>query len=186
MGDNTTAPAPRIGRPPLGPFPADGVEPAPLDLDTLHQLTSILAVVGDADAVGGLLRPFNGRARAALVAALQGRPDGLCAAAAGIALSTLKLWRSQHEAFRLAYQTASEWGFSGALEGELYRRALAGADDRGSARLLEVALKARSPSYRDKQQTQLTVIHEAREHRRQLVAGWDVDGEAREVRDDDE
>ncbi len=54
-------------------------------------------------------------------------------------------------------------GFSRTFEAELFSRALAGPEDRGSARLLEVALKQRDPSYRDKSDVSVTVVQQARE-----------------------
>ena len=115
----------------------------------------------DADAVeeiSGLLDGFNGRARRVCLLLLGGA--SLLQAAAGAALSrgTLDNWRQGNAAFQRAVGLCLDLG-SALYEGELHSRALAGPDDRGSMRALELVVKARNPDYRDKQQIQMGVLH---------------------------
>ena len=115
----------------------------------------------EADAVAelaGLIGGFNGRARRVLLSLLGGA--SLLQAAAGAALSrgTLDNWRQADAAFQRAVGLWLDLG-SALYEGELHSRALAGPDDRGSMRALELVVKARNPDYRDKAQVQMGVIH---------------------------
>lgn len=115
----------------------------------------------DADAVeeiSGLLDEFSGRARRVCLLLLGGA--SLLQAAAGAALSrgTLDNWRQGNAAFQRAIGLCLDLG-SALYEGELHSRALAGPDDRGSMRALELVVKARNPDYRDKAQVQMGVIH---------------------------
>lgn len=64
-------------------------------------------------------------------------------------------------------------------ETELYRRAMAGAADRGSVRALEIVLKARDPQYRDRLQVQHSAMLEGERAVSRLTSGWaDDDSEA--------
>lgn len=69
----------------------------------------------------------------------------------------LKAKLNADPALREAYEVAESMAIA-PLEDELRSRALAGADDRGSMRALEIALKAADPRYRDAASLQLTVV----------------------------
>lgn len=167
--------------------PPEGVS-VPLDVDLVlggaqhvesesNDLAEInlgaLARVGiSAEAISGLLAPFTGRARVALIALLRGASQGMAGAAVGIAPETMRLWQRQDPAFAEAVKSAQAWGFSATFESELYSRALAGREDRGSMRALEMVVKARDAAYRDKTQTTIEVIARAAGAVGQLAGGW--------------
>jgi hypothetical protein len=96
----------------------------------------------------------------------------MAAAAAGVSEATLEQWEKKHPEFRQATVSAYQMGFRRVFEPELYRRALAGPDDRGSMRALELVTKARDGSYRDKSQVQMEVFHRATEATSGLTGGW--------------
>lgn len=151
------APARAPGRPPTGPLPVYGEALPPLDRAEVARLVPSI----DADAVeeiSGLLDGFSGRARRVCLLLLGGA--SLLQAAAGAALSrgTLDNWRQGNAAFQRAVGLCLDLG-SALYEGELHSRALAGPDDRGSMRALELVVKARNPDYRDKAQIQMGVLH---------------------------
>jgi hypothetical protein len=50
---------------------------------------------------------------------------------------------------------------------------MAGADDRASARLLELWVKREDAAYRDKAQLQIDVIQRASVARGAIISGWD-------------
>lgn len=165
------------GRTPLGPM-GDALT-SKLEASDVAQLQDALAI-GDGDfrvtmateTLIGLLKPFNNRARAVLVALLRGYSKGMAATHAGIAEATLANWERAQPAFREATVSAYQAGFRRVFEPELYRRAMAGTEDRGSMRALELVTKARDSAYRDKAQMQLEVVHRAAESMGKLVAGW--------------
>ena len=163
------------GRIPWGPYPRPD-EPQSLPLtDVLSfedRTDSITGMRLDGAEIVGLLEPFNGRARAALIALLRGASRTQAAVAAGIDIDTMRGWERKHEQFATATATCANWGFATVFERELMSRALAGADDRGSMRALELIIKARDASYREKQQIQMEHIIRARAAQDTLVAGW--------------
>jgi len=169
------------GRMPLGPM-GDGLtlELVPADVATLQEHLSVgdgdFRVTVPAEELCGLLAPFNTRARHVLVALLRGYSRGMAATNAGVSESTLGLWEKAHPAFREATVHAYQTGFRRTFEPELYRRAMAGTEDRGSMRALELVTKARDSAYRDKAQMQLEVTHRAVESMGKLVAGWSEQG----------
>ena len=151
------APARAPGRPPTGPLPVYGETLPPLDRAEVARLVPSI----DADAVeeiGGLLDSFNGRARRVCLGLLGGASLLQAAASAGVARNTVDHWRQTDAAFQRAVGLCLDLG-SALYEGELHSRALAGPDDRGSMRALELVVKARNPDYRDKQQIQMGVLH---------------------------
>lgn len=112
----------------------------------------------DCEEIGGLIGRFNGRARRVLFALLEGKSLAQASAIAVIGRDTLDNWRRNVQEFGYAVTLCHDLG-SALYEGELHSRALAGPDDRGSMRALELVVKARNPDYRDKAQVQMGVIH---------------------------
>ena len=121
-----------------------------------------------------LLSPFDGRRRAFLTGLLNGRSRSMAAAGAGITLRSIQLWEKADPAFREASITAEQIGFAGVIESELYRRALAGQEDRGSMRALELIVKSRDAAYREKSQVTLDVVQRAEEAGLRFVEGWEA------------
>jgi len=122
--------------------------------------------------VVGLVAPFDGKRRAVLTALLNGSSKSMAAAGAGVTPRSVQLWEKADEAFRNAVAAAEQIGFAGVIESELYRRALAGQEDRGSMRALEMVVKSRDAAYREKSQISLEVVQRAEETHRRLVDGW--------------
>ena len=181
------------GMPPLGPL-ADSVTP-PLSPQVIDALANHLNVsAGDvtlpsedgeeagavvqfniappAEEIAGLLEPFNGRGRGVLVAMLRGYSQRMAAATVGVTGDTVSNWGKRHPEFAEALRKAADWGFSRTFEKELHQRALAGPDDKGSMRALELVTKARAPEYREKQQIAMEVTHRAEIAMSGLVQGW--------------
>lgn len=161
----------------LGPLVDADSPPVPLgDVERLRDALTVgndsFGVTVSADLLIGLLGPFNTRARAILVALLRGYSRGMAATTAGIAEATLDNWEKRVPEFREATVQAHQMGFRRTFEPELYRRAMAGNDDRGSMRALELVTKARDSAYRDKSQLQMEVVHRAGESMTKLVGGW--------------
>lgn len=101
------------------------------------------------EAVADVLAPFGARKRAFLVRLLNGWSKKAAAAGAGVSVRTTQLWAKAELEFADAVHFCEEAGFASVVESELYRRAFAGAKDKGSMRALELVLKSRSPKYRD-------------------------------------
>jgi len=161
----------------LGPV-IDGATPpiAPSDLQTLEDALAIgdgeFRVTIPASELAGLIGPWNTRARVILIHLLKGYSRGMASTQAGVSEDALANWEKAHPAFREATVYAYQMGFRRTFEPELYRRAMAGTEDRGSMRALELVTKARDSAYRDKAQMQLEVTHRAVESMGKLVAGW--------------
>ena len=171
------------GAPPLGPL-ADA-STGPLVAAAIDQLAQHLAMNGDeftvpmpAEEIAGLLEPFNGRARGVLVAMLRGYSQRMAAATVGVTGDTVSDWGKRHPEFAQALRKAADWGFSRTFERELHQRALAGPDDKGSMRALELVTKARAPEYREKQQIAMEVTHRAEMALGNMVQGWSEDAPA--------
>ena len=124
------------------------------------------------EAITGLLRPFNTRARSVLVSLLRGYSLGMAAAAAGISTDSVALWGRNEPSFAHAVVQARDLGFRRTQEPELYRRAMAGEGDRGSMRALELIVKARDSAYREKSQIAMEITHKAGESLTRLVGGY--------------
>ncbi|MDX9738733.1 MAG: hypothetical protein RBT53_11370, partial [Azonexus sp.] len=120
----------------------------------------------------GLLRPFNGRARAVLIALLRGHSRTMAATAAGIDVDTLRRWEQREPEFARATARAADFGFSSVYEAELYDRAL-DRSDKASGRLLELLLKSRSADYREKSQLQLEVVRRNEQAGSALLEGYE-------------
>lgn len=85
----------------------------------------------------------------------------MAAMSAGLHPESLRRMLKQDPEMREILTSAEEMGTRRVFEGELFTRALAGPEDRGSIRALELVMKARLPEYREKQQVQMEVIHRA-------------------------
>lgn len=130
-----------------------------------------------AETIRGILSSFEGPPRAVLVGLFQGVSKGMAAARAGVSPSTLLQWERRDPAYAKAVSDALALGFAGVLESELYRRAMAGVDDRGSMRALELVVKARDSTYRDKAGLEVTLIHRAQEAEAALSSGWESEAD---------
>ena len=95
---------------------------------------------------------FSGRKQIFLTALLNGQSRSMAATAAGVTTRATQYWASKDHTFARAAKEAAQYGFATVIEPELYRRALAGVDDRSSMRALEMIVKQRDPSYREKSQ----------------------------------
>ena len=145
------------GRLPQGPRTIDG-SPLPLEPGEITFVTArAMEVHIPSDALGGLLGPFNGRARVILLRLLAGFSMGMAAAAAGLSKHGLDSWRERDPEFAQAVTLAYDIGFGAVIEAGAYSRAM-DRNDRASGRLLELILKARGEEYREKSQVQLSVI----------------------------
>lgn len=162
----------------LGPRNPSG-EIEVLDTSAVSQIQNHLSLSFDgfqieipAEQISGLLQPFNTRARVILIHLLKGYSRGMAAAQAGVSEGALNAWEKGDPEFREATVWAYQTGFRRTFEPELYRRALAGPDDRGSMRALELVTKARDSAYRDKSQVQHEIITRAMEATGSLTGGW--------------
>ena len=123
----------------------------------------------------GLLRTFADRAggngEAIALGLMAGMSVRRAALASGITAEALYAWMKSDPELRRAVLAAEAIG-AARFEAELERRALAGADDRGSVRALELVVKARMPEYRDKTQVQMDVVHKAESAVLDIVGDW--------------
>lgn len=163
----------------------DDAQTPPLLIKDVRELrTNLTLDAGDfrvelpEDTIRGLLEPFSTRARMVIVSLLRGYSQRMAAATAGISDETVRLWGKAHPEFAQAVAKASNLGFSRTFERELHQRALAGPDDRGSMRALELVTKARAPEYREKQQIAMEVTHRAEQALGMMVQGWSDDAAA--------
>ena len=104
-------------------------------------------------------------------ALVHGRSLRLASVDAGVTYTAIRDWMRSDPELRSAVLAAEAVGAS-VFERELERRALAGADDRGSVRALELVVKARMPEYRDKTQVQMDVVHKAESAVLDIVGDW--------------
>ncbi|MFW6174353.1 MAG: hypothetical protein ACOC5K_01060 [Chloroflexota bacterium] len=128
-----------------------------------------------ADYVAGLVRLFQERAgeQWAHIASLMLRGHTLRTAATRSGLTyqgAQKAIKADPELSSLV--AAAEAAGAGVFEGELMERALAGSEDKGSMRALELVVKARMPEYRDKRQEEITVTHKAESAMASVIDGW--------------
>jgi hypothetical protein len=159
------------GRPRVGPRPVlkdPIVDPVRIEISPVGSAMMEL----DPQVAAGLCQPFSGRARTVLLALLQGWSRTQAAAFAGVTDSAVRQWGQQDRAFSEAVEAAQSLGFARGPESELYKRAFAGEEDRGSMRALELIIKARSPEYREKVQTRLDVVHHAERMMGAMADGW--------------
>ena len=156
---------------PQGPRPLSD-EPLPIQEEDYQLVTRTgQSVAIPAEALGGLLRPFNGRARQILLRLLAGHSLGMAAASVALSKDALDDWRKRDPEFGAAVTLCYDIGFSVGIEAEAYDRAM-NREDRASGRLLELILKARSPDYREKSQLQLEVVRRVEFAGHRMIAGW--------------
>lgn len=181
MADSSTS-APQVvnkGGPKTGPLAGDEATDILVTAD-VHALAKNLTldggdfqVITPVEEIRGLLAPFSNRARHILVSLLRGYSIRMAAANVGLTDETVRLWGKKAPEFAQAVQRASNLGFSRTFERELHSRAMAGTDDRGSMRALEMVVKARAPEYREKQQVHMEVVHRAEQALGGMVQGWE-------------
>lgn len=151
--------------------------PAPLALSVSYSAPELpFQVEVPVEYLAETLLPFDGRRRAFLVALLNGYSKGAAAASGGLSTRAVQLWAKKDADFAEAVRTCQGIGFAAVIESELYRRALAGTADNGSARALEVVLKSRRPEYREKHHYEVEVLAEAKQAIAAMVAGWRESG----------
>lgn len=131
----------------------------------------------DAQLIVGLLDGLRERAgesgyRIGLALAA-GQSRGMAALAGGLTRQGLAAWCKRDRSVAMLLDSCEQLGFSTVLESELYRRALNGESDRGSMRALELVVKARDATYRDKAQVQMEVVHRAQEAVAGAFGGWE-------------
>ena len=131
--------------------------------DAVGRGPSETAVSLSADRIRSLVDPFEGRQRVFLAALLSGQSRSLAAASAGVTPRTAQYWATKDRGFAKAANEAAQHGFATVIEPELYRRALAGTDDRSSMKALEMIVKQRDPSYREKSQEHMDPANRALE-----------------------
>lgn len=103
----------------------------------------------DPSFIAALIAPWTGRRRVFLVGLLNGLSKTKAAIRAGVTVRSTQLWAKGDAEFAEAVAACENVGVATVLEAELYRRALAGPEDSGSIRALELVLRARCPDYRD-------------------------------------
>ena len=91
----------------------------------------------------------------------QGWSRSMAVLGSGISAPQLQRMCQKHPAAADILQQLEDAGFARRWEGELYSRAEAGKDDRGSLRALEMLLKARNPQYQEKSALNLHVMNAA-------------------------
>lgn len=124
------------------------------------------------DELRGCISKFNSRARVILVGLLNGFSLKQATLRAGRTSDCAERWAKVDPEFREAMELCKQYGTAFVYESELERRALAGSDDRGSMRALELVVKARDASYRDKSQVEVAHVIAAQNAEAQLTSGW--------------
>lgn len=124
----------------------------------------------------GLLRTVESHAGDSGVAIarclLGGQPKYMASLSGGISDVELGRRMKANPLLAEALSTCEQIGIACTLEAELHRRAMAGVDDRGSMRALEMALKARRSDYRERTQVEQTVTLRAAEASGAYVSDW--------------
>lgn len=126
----------------------------------------------DADENGLTRRAYSSyglRAAAAVYSLTNGCTYRSACVRAGLKQPTFEKLRQTDPAFNDIVTAAWDAGFV-LLEDELVMRALAGSDDRGSIRALELALKSRDPNYRDQRTVDVTLRAAAANARQRVIA----------------
>lgn len=135
-----------------------------------------------ADEVRGLIEAVGARAGASAqrvgIRLAQGWPRSMAVIGSGLSQPQLRDLCRRDDRVSGLLQELEEAGFAMRWEGELYRRAMAGKDDRGSMRALEILLKQRDPSYHDKYSVEHHLRVEADKSMRLGGGGWQDRGDA--------
>lgn len=122
----------------------------------------------------GLVQELAGaHYRVAAGALMAGCSYALAANLAGISQSAMADARKKRPDLAALLTQCEQIGF-GLYELELQKRALAGDQDRGSIRALEIVAKSRRAEYREKSAIAIDVIHRAEQSASRLVGGWDT------------
>jgi hypothetical protein len=132
---------------------------APQEGEILGLLATVEAHAGDRGVMFGL-------------GLLRGWSRTMAAVPTGVSETSIRRWEERHYELGEAFERLEQIGFAVTMERELYERAMAGPDDRSSARLLEIVVKARDPKYRDKAQIDITHSVASRKAMTSLTAGW--------------
>lgn len=136
-------------------------------------------VAMDAGQVAGLLATCRSRAGEAYASIalrlLLGYSRTMAVVGSGVPIRTMNDHCMRDQQLSAALSECENIGFS-RHEAELYRRAHAGAEDRGSGRMLEMILKARGPQYREKYQVEHQHILAAEQATGAALAGWRAAG----------
>lgn len=145
-------------------------------VDITHVVSPHLVVTVPGALIIGLLRDVQSRAGSEGVAIARaligGQPPYMAALNGGISHTELQRRRKADPELSEAYSTAENIGIACTIEAELHRRAMAGPEDRGSMRALELALKSRRADYRDRQQVETTHIIRASEAADAYAGDW--------------
>ena len=127
------------------------------------EMTGLLAVVE---------RHADGRGLKFALGLLRGWSRDMAAASAGVSDTTIRRWEERYPELGMALERIERVGFAVTFERELYTRALAGPDDRSSARLLEIVVKSRDAKYRDKSQVEITHALASRKAMAGITRNW--------------
>lgn len=129
----------------------------------------------DSEVVTGLLGAVKSRAGDVAMGIAGGLVRGMsrrmACNRAGISQEKLIGWCKADKELATLLVHCEQLG-TGVFEHELFRRALAGDEDKGSMRALEMVAKARMPEYRDKVQQQIDVVHHATQAMDSAIDGW--------------
>lgn len=114
----------------------------------------------------GLVERLGGRERGiqlqkVAIRLVQGWPRSLAIVGSGLSDAALRHECQKDPLVSRTLAQLEDAGFQSKFVTELYRRAMAGTDDRGSVRALEMVVKARDVSYQEKSALHLHVIAEA-------------------------
>lgn len=112
---------------------------------------------------------YGTRAAALVASLLAGATFRSACVHAGVSVGTVQQHREKDPVFHELCAAAWDAGFQ-LLEDELVQRALNGADDKGSIRALELALKSRDPNYRDQRTVDVTLRAAAANARQRVVS----------------
>jgi hypothetical protein len=119
----------------------------------------------------GLTRGRIEREKVAILGLARGETRRTMAIRLGMGVSALEGYIARDGELREAVEFAEAIAIQ-PLEAELRSRALAGAEDKGSIRALEISLKKLDPAYRDNQQIQLTLVQGAARAQSSVQDRW--------------
>lgn len=109
---------------------------------------------------------------------LRGFPRQLALVGSGISIVQLNRMCKADPEFAADILACEESGFASGPLYELYRRAMAGAEDRGSLRALEIIVKARMPEYGEKFAHEHRLIRDAEDSITRAGATYEAAEEA--------
>lgn len=103
---------------------------------------------------------------------LQGWPRSMAVLGTGMSEPQLRDLCKRDSVIREILTNCEEAGFNSRIVTELYDRALAGKDDRGSLRALEIVAKSRGPQFNEKVAHTHHLAREAESSRMAQTSGW--------------